>query len=494
MVEIQLKLKDWLFLLVCFGLGILAELSFFHGRIGLAYPLFITGFYFVIFLRYRLSFNHRRIGLLIMMVVWILAGSFLFIDTEFFYGLNIFIIPALVYYHLVLITSPKKLKWERLGFMRMLTMKLQEGIQYSMAFCKMLFRRTFKNMDEAAIQLVKRIFIGLAIGIPLLLIVIALLMSADAVFEELVLHLPNFIFQLSFQEWIFRIILVIIITLLFFGIFQVLHVRSKSKQTNDFQPQEERKRVRWDAVTAITVLVMLNAVYILFAAIQLPYFFSDGLLGGFTYASYARRGFFELLFVTLINWTILISCLKLVNMQGGRMKLTLKILYTLLIAVSGIMLASAYQRLSMYEAAYEFTLDRILAHAFMIYLMVIFAYTFIRVWLEGLTLLHFYTITALVFYAALNVMNVEQIIVNNNLERFEQTGKIDIYYLDSLSYTGLGGLLALYEIEPDYPELRTVLQVRKEEVNNAPKSTWQSFNFTRQEVTEKMMALKFTNE
>ncbi|WP_242985928.1 DUF4153 domain-containing protein [Oceanobacillus zhaokaii] len=488
-MEIHLKQKDWLFLLVCFGLGILAELSFFHGRIGLAYPLFITGFYLVIFLRYRLSFNHRRIGLLIMVAVWILAGSFLFNDTQFFYGLNILIIPALVFYHLVLITSPRNLKWERLGFIRLLTMKLLEGVQYSTAFCKVLFRRIFKNMNETTIQLIKRIVIGLAIGIPLLFVVIVLLMSADAVFEELILYLPNFVFQLSFQEWIFRFILVILITLLFFGIFQVLHIRSKLRPTNDFLLQEDKKKIRWDAVTAITVLIMLNVVYVLFAAIQLPYFFSDNLLGGFTYASYARRGFFELLFVTLINWTILISCLKLVKTKARRTRLTLKVLYTLLIAVSGIMLASAYQRLSMYESAYGFTLDRILAHAFMIYLLVIFAYTFIRVWLEGLTLLHFYTITALVFYAVLNMMNVEQVIVNNNLERFEQTGKIDVYYLDSLSYTGLGGLIALYETDPVYPELRTILQYRKEEVNNEPESTWQSFNFTRQEVTEKILKL-----
>ncbi|RDW16249.1 DUF4153 domain-containing protein [Oceanobacillus chungangensis] len=488
-MDIQLKQKDWLFLLVCFGLGILAELSFFHGKIGLAYPLFITGFYLVIFLRYRLSFNHRRIGLLIMVAVWILAGSFLFIDTKFFYGLNILIIPALVYYHLVLITSPRKLKWERLSFLRLLTKKLQEGVQYSTVFCKVLFRRIFKNMSETTIQLVKRIVIGLAIGIPLLLVVIVLLMSADAVFEQLVLQLPNFVFQLSFQEWIFRFILVILITLLFFGVFQVLHIKTKPKPTNNFLLPEGRKKIRWDAVTAITVLVMLNAVYLLFATIQLPYFFSDYLLGGFTYASYARRGFFELLFVTLINWTILISCLKLVNTEGRRTKLTLKILYTLIIAVSGIMLASAYQRLSMYEAAYGFTLERILAHAFMIYLLVIFAYTFIRVWLEGLTLLHFYTITALVFYAALNMMNVEQVIVNNNLDRFEQTGKIDVYYLNTLSSTGLGGLIALYEIEPDYPELRTILKIRQEEILNKSENTWQSFNFTRQEVTGKIMKL-----
>src|SRR5690625_6827275 len=93
---------------------------------------------------------------------------------------------------------------------------------------------------------------------------------------------------------------------------------------------------------------------------------------------------------------------------------------------SGVMLTSAFKRLSLYEQAYGFTMDRFLAHAFMIFLMVIFAYTFIRVWVKRISLIHFYLIVGLIFYTVLNVINVEQFIVDKNLERYEQTGKIDV--------------------------------------------------------------------
>src|SRR5690625_776237 len=88
MMSEKVKQKEWLFLLACFGLGVLAEISFLHGRVGISYPIFIAGFYLVIFLRYRLAFNHRRIGLLLMLVIWILSGSYLFYDNDFFHNLR----------------------------------------------------------------------------------------------------------------------------------------------------------------------------------------------------------------------------------------------------------------------------------------------------------------------------------------------------------------------------------------------------------------------
>ncbi len=143
----------------------------------------------------------------------------------------------------------------------------------------------------------------------------------------------------------------------------------------------------------------------------------------------------------------------------------------------------------MYEVAYGFTIDRLLAHAFMIFLMVILGYTFIRVWIERLSLTHFYLIIGLTFYIGLNAINMSQIVVDQNLKRYEQTGKIDVYYLDSLSYTGLDGLIQLYEIDNEYPDLEDILLRSKEWVKQDAENSWQSFNFTRQKVVNKLNEL-----
>src|SRR5690625_4340140 len=343
-------------------------------------------------------------------------------------------------------------------------------------------------MTDQRAKTLKRILIGFVIGIPLMLLITGLLMSADGIFQEMVLRLPAFILRLQFIEGVFRIAVVIFLAFLFFGIFQVLHRSSKAEE----QLHQVKGNIHWDSVIAITILVMLNVVYVLFAVIQFTYFFGDVLQDGFTYAEYARRGFFELLFVTVINWTLLIGFLKFVSDTRKGIRMTLKIMYSVLIIVSGVMLVSAYQRLSMYQAAYGFTMDRILADGFMIFLMVIFAYTFIRVWIERLSLLHFYLIAGLVFYTVLNAVHVEQIIVDHNLERYEETGKIDVHYLNPLSYTGLEGLIELYEKEPAFPELENILKHRKAQIELLEQDTWPSFNFTRETVTEKLKDLDLT--
>lgn len=487
-MDLQKKQKDWGFLLVSLGLGLLAEISFFHGNIGLSYPVFITGLYIVFFLRYRFRFNHRRIGLLMMMAIWVLAATYVLYDTILFYNLNLILIPVLVFFHIVLVTSPNKWKWSRPGFAIILKSKLKQAAKYNAAFCDKVFKQLFKNMDEKTMRTAKRIGIGLVIGLPLLLVITVLLMSADAVFKDIVLRLPQFVLHLDLLEGVFRTALILFFTLLFFGIFQTLHVWPNSLDSDN---KRKKWNVHWDSIIAITILILLNLVYVLFAVIQFKYFFNGGLLEGFTYAEYARRGFFELVIVTLINWSLLISFLKLVKVPGKSMNIMMKSMYSLLIGVSGVMLASAYQRLSMYEAAYGFTLDRVLAQAFMLFLLVIFAYTFIRVWIERLSLLHFYLVMGLIFYAGLNVMQPEQIVVDKNLERFEETRKIDVFYLNSLSYTGVAGLIDLYEKDPDYPELKRILFNWQQRIKGQTQKSWQSFNFTRQEAVQRLKELDF---
>jgi hypothetical protein len=364
--------------------------------------------------------------------------------------------------------------------------KLQDGQKYSLEFCNRVYKSIFKNIDDKISQILKRILIGIVISIPLLMLTTGLLMSADSFFESYVLRLPNFLLKVNFLEVIFRMGFVIFITAVFFGVFQVLLKRPKPRDS--IIPQEKEETF-WDSITAITILIMLNAVYLLFVVIQFKYFFGGNLTDGFTYAEYARRGFFELVLILLINWTILTIFLKKVKDHRQGIKMTTNILYSLLIVVSGIMLASAYQRLSMYEAAYGFTIDRLLAHAFMIFLMVILGYTFIRVWIERLSLTHFYLIIGLTFYTGLNVINIGKIVVDKNIERYEQIGKIDIYYLNTLSYAGIDGLIQLYELDEDYPELERLLSESKHWVKQDSRDSWQSFNFAKQQVTNKLNAL-----
>ena len=243
-----------------------------------------------------------------------------------------------------------------------------------------------------------------------------------------------------------------------------------------------------DAIIAITVLVLINAVYLLFTVVQFKYFFSGTLQGDFTYAEYARKGFFELLFVTLINLSIIIFVLNFVDRISGFVSKFVQIMLTVLVLVSGVMLCSAFLRLSMYEEAYGFTFIRIMSHSFMIFLVVIFMYTLVKIWIEKLSLVHFYFISSLLYYTAINIIDLEKIIVTQNIERYEQSGKIDIYHLNGLSYSGVNGLIDLYEKDQSIPGLRGIFIERKQEALQGD-LPWQSYNLKREQANERLKNL-----
>lgn len=103
------------------------------------------------------------------------------------------------------------------------------------------------------------------------------------------------------------------------------------------------------------MLVVINSVYLLFSLIQFSYLYGgDKLPVVFTYAEYARRGFWELLAVTVINLGILLSSMKFVKKDRGFYPVILVFL-SLLIVFSLNLLFSAHFKMSLYERAYGLT-------------------------------------------------------------------------------------------------------------------------------------------
>jgi len=145
--------------------------------------------------------------------------------------------------------------------------------------------------------------------------------------------------------------------------------------------------------------------------------------------------------------------------------------------------------LFMYEEAYGFTFARVLAHSFMIFLLVILIYSCMRIWLEKLSLLRFYIISSIIFYTLVNTVQLDRFVVEQNLQRYKETGKIDIYYLDSLSYDGVEGLVDLYELNPDHPGLKELLQRRKQEALIS-EDKWNSINLSKRNAEKLLLNLE----
>jgi hypothetical protein len=210
-------------------------------------------------------------------------------------------------------------------------------------------------------------WLGLAVGLPLMVVVLALLASADAGMQKL---LGGLFEQVSIWEWFWRVVVVLVSSMLIYSLFYNL---TWGKPDADLLPV----RQNWKLAGPGVVIGLLLFAYALFTYVQFTYLFGKTLPVAFTYSQYAREGFDQFLVVTLINFTVL--GVSLVKSEQGR---AIKVLQALLIAASLIVLASAAWRMLLYVGAYGLTIRRVLPLWLMLYFAFLAVVGVVRVYRE----------------------------------------------------------------------------------------------------------------
>lgn len=265
------------------------------------------------------------------------------------------------------------------------------------------------------------IFLGILIAIPCVWIFSYLLSSADAVFNE--------IYQRIWKIFYFPKNIIEIVFLLLFGFFSsYCGMRFLMKRTKIMNPKD---RKQMNPVVAITFTSFIAGIYLVFCIIQILYLFAgQGKLPvGMSYASYARTGFFELLFISILN---LFLVLFIKNYFA-----THKLLNILLMILSGatfIMIASSAFRMLLYIKAYHLTFLRVLV--FVILLMLVFlmggVLTLIRQ--PSFKFLRYSVLSVSIIYLAFSFSHVDYFIASYNLGQINQVlEQKDYRYLSSLS-------------------------------------------------------------
>jgi hypothetical protein len=196
----------------------------------------------------------------------------------------------------------------------------------------------------------------------------------------------------------------------------------------------------------------VNLVFALFVAIQFTYLFggaSNITAAGYTYAEYARRGFGELVAVGVISLGLILALGTCVRREARRHRLWFNGLSGLLVAQMGVILASALQRLLLYEGAYGFTQLRTYTHVAILWMAGLFLAFLVLLLAERLPRFALAAaVAALGFTASLNLMNVDGFIVQRNAARLAHTGEIDLDYLLQLSEDAVPALVDLARAAP----------------------------------------------
>lgn len=311
---------------------------------GITYPFYVAGTIgFSVYIIKKLGASWKKENILVLTACFLLGiSTCLTDDTRIVFMNKLLLLFLNVYF--ILHTYCNTLGWR---FGKYVTAMCDFGVK---SFGKIFtpfsdlgeYIRLHRNEKNSQVLYA---LIGVGISVPLILIVGGLLVSADLVFKDAV--------DTMFNGWdladIFGVVLWIIFYFTFsYGMITVLQEKDINEKVKDCK--------QLPPIIAIMSTFVITIIYVLFSYIQITYLFGEkGILPeGFTYAEYAREGFFQLLFVCILNLMIVLVGINLFKES--------KLLKTILCVISlctFVMIASSAYRMILYIRFYYLTFLRI---------------------------------------------------------------------------------------------------------------------------------------
>lgn len=517
-------------------LAIVHQYLFFDKGVGVSYPLFVVLFYgyMFVFARDRVR-AFAWVDLFIASVVLLLSLTFALFDNELFHALNFLTIPGLIILHMAYLIGRKQTQWWQISLIGLaVDHLLPQSVRHWPTIGRTLMKKGGRKLASKQKVVVTKVFIGLIVSLPILIVVVGLLTSADGIFDQYLSGIPAWLNDLTLTPGLPRVIWIIIASVFFFsyvwGFVQPMEYESERRENTHWKNQSVAlplahrdendgensdpvmvnpsyegtipnsnlskpqlvEPLRLDPIIIGTVLFVINSVYLLFVFVQFSYLFGAGmgnLPSELSYAEYARSGFIELVLVTGINFFILVIALQFTRSGGTISNIVHQVLLTLLIVCSAVMLYSAFMRLSLYEEAYGYTYIRFLVHAFMIFLALLLLIAGLRIRYTTIPLIRCYIVLALTAYVAMNYVGMDNQIAERNIERYHQSGQIDANYLANLSADAVPQLKQF--ADESYPELHELLLLNQSQyLLEKNDRSWSSFNLSRTIASRELAELR----
>ena len=232
---------------------------------------------------------------------------------------------------------------------------------------KLFPQHIFKNFKYLKIRSVSgkmgnvlKVIAGITIGLVFSVVIILLLSSADDYFSE---FMDKILFSFDFNLGNIIKFVIYFIILFSIGINLLRNRNLKMKET---------KYKFIDNTIVISMLSVVNFVFVLFLISEVSKLCGNFLQipDGYIYSSYAREGFFQLLFVTLINFSIILYLMyKTKNIEKSKVT---KNLVLLLVIFSAFLIFNSYYRMFLYIERFGFTILRLQVILFLAMELILF--------------------------------------------------------------------------------------------------------------------------
>ncbi|MDL2260017.1 DUF4173 domain-containing protein [Deltaproteobacteria bacterium OttesenSCG-928-K17] len=278
-------------------------------------------------------------------------------------------------------------------------------------------------------HLLKRVGLGLVVSLLLLTLVVKSLASADVIFSMRVEGFLKGSFSFFSAGQMFKWLCGLAAGFYLFGLVYLTYQPPGDDVELGLNIQFS------DFVIINMALFSVLSAYAIFTVIQFKYLFAGGgeLPYGLSYTYYARRGFFELLFLSGFNIFAILLVVELTRDETGAGAELTKAFCCCLCLATFILLASSFYRMWLYSGDSGLTRLRFLVFGFLIFEAVglLFTLAYIIKPMFNITLI--YMAIGFTYYLLLNIIPMDSIIAKSQIDRYLATGKGDIQYAASLS-------------------------------------------------------------
>lgn len=283
--------------------------------------------------------------------------------------------------------------------------------------------------------------VGLVAGASTVLLLVfgGLFAAADPAYRSLLGRAAP---DLPVTEAVGRLITLVVVTAL---VVVAAWLAQVPPAVDALAPAAGRPVRRWEWVLP---LAALDVLFLSFVLVQLAVLFGGRRhvleTEGLSYAEYARHGFWQLLVVTALTLVVVALAVRAAPRTSYVDRLAVRLLLGVLCTTALVIVASALQRMSLYQQEYGFTRLRLLVDAVELALGAVFVLLLAAgVRLSGSWLPRASVAVAGSALLALAALNPDAWIAEHNVARYAATGRLDVAYLSTLSADAVPALTAL---------------------------------------------------
>ena len=400
-------------------LSIWHSILFWDKEIGLSALLFAIPLIYVTIKILKGKTENKK-ALLLSIPIILLSSTYFLFNNSLFNALNIVIIPIL-YIIMLMLATTKELKVRTIIF-KILAVII-EPFNYFGEVVVELKNKILPSKEEKQEKREKKNIIKATILTGLIVIIVLILLgTADSEFASLFLDILDAIINLSLPSLVIRIGVII---LLFFYISSFfINILSKGNGLNEINNEEENNKK--ENLTINMILTILNIIYLIFCFTQIKQLLT---VEDIIYSEFARKGFFQLMLVTLINLLVILKATSKDLKETEKQEKYKKTMCIIMIIFTFILIILSFAKMNLYRTQYGDTRLRLLVNFTLLTETILLIPTSMYIINSKVNLARTYLIIITTMYCMINFVNIDNVIAKRNIQRFEETGKIDIWYL-----------------------------------------------------------------